>query len=177
MIARYGCPQGSLCVELDKRAEGAGPAAELMRVSVEWAQRQFEAMGRPDADDLAVQMIARYQGTALLDVDVPRPAADGARGRPGRRVDRRPLKPQPLSRENSCDAELARWVAARVGSSTGSWPTRQRECPKSPTQNRRGDPVLVRQRRRRGPRNAGGLRARVAVLRRRQRRAGRASAS
>jgi TetR/AcrR family transcriptional repressor of nem operon len=66
MIARYGCPQGSLCVELDKRAEGAGPAAELMRVSVEWAQRQFEAMGRPDADDLAVQMIARYQGTALL---------------------------------------------------------------------------------------------------------------
>ena len=66
MITRYGCPQGSLCVELDKRAEGAGPAAELMRVSVEWAQRQFEAMGRPDAPDLAVQMIARYQGTALL---------------------------------------------------------------------------------------------------------------
>ena len=41
-------------------------AAELMREPVEWAERQFAAMGRPDARDLAVQVIARYQGTALL---------------------------------------------------------------------------------------------------------------
>lgn len=65
LIARYGCPQGSLCQELGKRADGA-PAAELMREPVEWAERQFAAMGRPDARDLAVQVIARYQGTALL---------------------------------------------------------------------------------------------------------------
>jgi hypothetical protein len=37
-----------------------------MREPVEWAERQFAAMGRPDARDLAVQVIARYQGTALL---------------------------------------------------------------------------------------------------------------
>lgn len=66
LIARYGCPHGSLCLELDKRAEGPGPAAELMRVPLDWTERQFRAMGRPDARDLAVEMIARYQGTALL---------------------------------------------------------------------------------------------------------------
>jgi AcrR family transcriptional regulator len=66
LIARYGCPQGSLCLELGKRAEGPGPAADLLRESVSWAEAQFRAMGRPDARDLAVQVMARYQGTALL---------------------------------------------------------------------------------------------------------------
>jgi TetR/AcrR family transcriptional regulator, transcriptional repressor for nem operon len=66
LIARYGCPQGSLCQELAKRADGPGPAAELITVSVDWAARQFEAMGRPDAHDRAVQVIASYQGAALL---------------------------------------------------------------------------------------------------------------
>jgi len=37
-----------------------------MREPVDWAERQFLAMGRPDARDLAIQVIARYQGTALL---------------------------------------------------------------------------------------------------------------
>ena len=66
LIARQGCPHGSLCLELDKRADGPGLAAELLRVPVDWAERQFQAMGRPDARDLAVEVIARYQGTALL---------------------------------------------------------------------------------------------------------------
>jgi TetR/AcrR family transcriptional repressor of nem operon len=66
LIARYGCPHGSLCQELGKRADGTPAAAELMREPVEWAERQFAATGRPDARDLAVQVIARYQGTALL---------------------------------------------------------------------------------------------------------------
>ncbi len=66
LIARYGCPHGSLCQELGKRADGASAAAELMREPVDWAERQFAAMGRPDARDLAMQVIARYQGTALL---------------------------------------------------------------------------------------------------------------
>ena len=66
LIARYGCPHGSLCQELGKRADGAPAAAELMREPVEWAERQFAAMGRSDARDLAIQVIARYQGTALL---------------------------------------------------------------------------------------------------------------
>jgi AcrR family transcriptional regulator len=66
LIARYGCPQGSLCSELDKLPDGPGPAAELMRIPVDWAERQFIALGRADARDLAVEVIARYQGGALL---------------------------------------------------------------------------------------------------------------
>ena len=66
MLAQYGCPQGSLCQELAKRPDGADPAARLMMIGVDWAARQFEAIGRPDARDLAVEVIARYQGTALL---------------------------------------------------------------------------------------------------------------
>lgn len=66
LIARYGCPHGSLCQELDKRPDGPGRAADLIREGVGWAEKQFAAMGRPDARDLAIQVIARYQGTALL---------------------------------------------------------------------------------------------------------------
>ena len=65
-IARYGCPHGSLCLELDKRVGGPGLAAELMRGPIEWMRRQFAAMGRADAPDLAVHLLARYQGAALL---------------------------------------------------------------------------------------------------------------
>jgi TetR/AcrR family transcriptional regulator, transcriptional repressor for nem operon len=66
LIASYGCPQGSLCMELDKLPDGPGPAAELLRVPLDWAERQFSALGRADARDLAVEVIARYQGSALL---------------------------------------------------------------------------------------------------------------
>jgi TetR/AcrR family transcriptional regulator, transcriptional repressor for nem operon len=66
LIARYGCPRGSLCTELGKRADGPGVAAELMRVPLDWAARQFQDMGRADGRDLAIELIARYQGTALL---------------------------------------------------------------------------------------------------------------
>jgi TetR/AcrR family transcriptional regulator, transcriptional repressor for nem operon len=66
LIARYGCPHGSLCLELDKRADDPALAARLMREPLDWARRQFAAMGCPDADALAVEVIAIYQGTALL---------------------------------------------------------------------------------------------------------------
>jgi TetR/AcrR family transcriptional regulator, transcriptional repressor for nem operon len=73
-IARYGCPFGSLCLELDKRADGPGDAASLMRVPLDWAERQFLALGHPDARDLAVEVIARYQGVALLTNTLRDPA-------------------------------------------------------------------------------------------------------
>ena len=73
-IARYGCPFGSLCLELDKRAEGPGTAASLMRVPLDWAEHQFLAMGCADARDLAVEVIARYQGAALLTSTLRDPA-------------------------------------------------------------------------------------------------------
>jgi AcrR family transcriptional regulator len=66
-IAQWGCPQGSLCAELDKRPDRlANACVEMMRLPVEWAEKQFREMGRRDAADLAVALIASYQGVALL---------------------------------------------------------------------------------------------------------------
>lgn len=67
LTARYGCPQGTLCSELDKRDdELARSAARLMRILLDWAEEQFRAMGRSDARDLAVALVASYQGISLL---------------------------------------------------------------------------------------------------------------
>jgi TetR/AcrR family transcriptional regulator, transcriptional repressor for nem operon len=67
VISRYGCPHGSLCSELDKRPGRPDSALpELMRVPIEWAEEQFRALGQRDAHDLAVSLIASYEGSALL---------------------------------------------------------------------------------------------------------------
>jgi AcrR family transcriptional regulator len=67
LIAEYGCPQGSLCSELNKRGRGGDHyAPDLIRIPLAWVQDQFGLMGRRDAYDLAVTLIAAYQGTALL---------------------------------------------------------------------------------------------------------------
>ena len=67
IAARYGCPHGTLCSELDKRDDGLGQAGtKLMQLWIDWAERQFRAMGRRDARDLAVALIAAYQGIMLL---------------------------------------------------------------------------------------------------------------
>jgi TetR/AcrR family transcriptional regulator, transcriptional repressor for nem operon len=67
LAARYGCPHGSLCSELDKRHdELSRSCAQLIRLPIEWAERQFRAMGRRDARELAVALIASYQGVSLL---------------------------------------------------------------------------------------------------------------
>jgi AcrR family transcriptional regulator len=67
LTSRYGCPQGSLCSELDKRDDDVAAAcAHLIKLPIEWAERQFRDMGRRDAGELAVALIASYQGVALL---------------------------------------------------------------------------------------------------------------
>ena len=66
-VADYGCPLGTLCSELDKRDGGLDRScSELLRLPVDWAEQQFRAMGRRDARDLAIALIAAYQGIALL---------------------------------------------------------------------------------------------------------------
>jgi AcrR family transcriptional regulator len=66
-LAQHGCRYGTLVSELAKRAEGSDPlAALLMRVPLDWAEQQFRAMGHRDAHDLAVQLFATFQGSALL---------------------------------------------------------------------------------------------------------------
>ena len=67
LVAHYGCPQGSLCSELDKRHDELSQnAANLMRIPIDWIERQFTAMGRRDARELAVALMASYQGISLL---------------------------------------------------------------------------------------------------------------
>jgi TetR/AcrR family transcriptional regulator, transcriptional repressor for nem operon len=67
IVAQYGCPLGSLCSELDKRVKEPGlPVAELMRLPIAWAEDQFRSLGRSDARDLAFDLLAAYEGSALL---------------------------------------------------------------------------------------------------------------
>jgi TetR/AcrR family transcriptional regulator, transcriptional repressor for nem operon len=67
IIAEYGCPFGSLCSELDKRGDESGFAtAGLMRLLIGWAEVQFRSLGRRDAHELAVDLLAAYEGSALL---------------------------------------------------------------------------------------------------------------
>jgi TetR/AcrR family transcriptional regulator, transcriptional repressor for nem operon len=67
LAAQYGCPLGTLCSELDKRTDGLDrTCAQLLELPIEWAARQFRQMGRRDARDLAIALMAAYQGIALL---------------------------------------------------------------------------------------------------------------
>jgi TetR/AcrR family transcriptional regulator, transcriptional repressor for nem operon len=70
LAARYGCPFGTLACELDKRTNGLDrTAAEIMGIMADWTERQFRSMGfrdRADARDLAMALIASYEGIALL---------------------------------------------------------------------------------------------------------------
>ena len=67
LAAQYGCPLGSLCSELDKRTDELHLAcAEMLELPIAWSERQFQLIGRRDARDLAVALMASYQGIALL---------------------------------------------------------------------------------------------------------------
>jgi TetR/AcrR family transcriptional regulator, transcriptional repressor for nem operon len=67
LAARRGCPHGSLCQELDKSdGELQEASRRLIEVPIAWAQEQFRLMGRRDAKDLGVALIASYQGASLL---------------------------------------------------------------------------------------------------------------
>ena len=67
LSARYGCPFGTLACELDKRTDGLDrTAAEVLGILADWAERQFRSMDRADARDLAIALVASYQGISLL---------------------------------------------------------------------------------------------------------------
>jgi TetR/AcrR family transcriptional repressor of nem operon len=68
MLARGGCPTGSLCTELHK--EG-GPLAERSTAMFEqllgWLKAQFQALGKgDDSHGLAVHLLSALQGIAVL---------------------------------------------------------------------------------------------------------------
>ncbi|MBC9718297.1 TetR/AcrR family transcriptional regulator [Streptomyces sp. TRM66268-LWL] len=68
IAALHGCPTGTLAVELDKRADGTldAEAGVVMRRLIDWAERQFRALGMADPADLAVSLVSAYQGMSLL---------------------------------------------------------------------------------------------------------------
>jgi TetR/AcrR family transcriptional repressor of nem operon len=80
-LARFGCPVGSLSSELDKRDDALhDQAAVVMSKLIVWAQAQFQAMGRPDARELAVALVAAYQGIAVVGNTLRDPALIAAEG-------------------------------------------------------------------------------------------------
>ncbi len=68
LAARYGCPTGTLAAELDKRAEGGldVEAGRVIRLLLDWVERQFREMGVPDPDGQALTLVGAYQGMSLL---------------------------------------------------------------------------------------------------------------
>ena len=82
-LASFGCPVGSLSSELDKRdGQLRAQAATVMAKVIGWAEIQFRAMGRDDARELAVALVAAYQGIAVVANTLRDPglvASEGAR--------------------------------------------------------------------------------------------------
>ncbi|RLV50132.1 TetR/AcrR family transcriptional regulator [Nocardioides mangrovicus] len=68
LITDYGCPIGTLSTELNKRSgtHQALGSRELLGSMVDWVEEQFNEMGRSDARDLAVNLIATYEGATIL---------------------------------------------------------------------------------------------------------------
>ncbi|MEU9131966.1 TetR/AcrR family transcriptional regulator [Kitasatospora sp. NPDC048540] len=82
LTARHGCPTGSLASELDKRADGLDRAvAKVIEALIDWAEQQFRAMGREDARELAVALVAAYQGISLLTNTLRDPELMAVEGR------------------------------------------------------------------------------------------------
>ena len=67
VVARYGCPFGTLASELDRRDDGLDVAAAgPIRRILEWAEMQIRHLGPRDARELATALFAGVQGGALL---------------------------------------------------------------------------------------------------------------
>jgi AcrR family transcriptional regulator len=68
LAARYGCPTGTLAVELDKRADGTldQEAGRVIRQLLDWVEHQFRQLGLPDPGGLALTLVAGYHGMSLL---------------------------------------------------------------------------------------------------------------
>jgi len=68
VAARYGCPTGTLAAELDKRDDGDldSEVGRVMRLLLDWCERQFTAAGLPDAAGHALTLVSAYQGMSMM---------------------------------------------------------------------------------------------------------------
>ena len=67
-IQEFGCPMGSLCTELAKLHHAQQyNANEMFEIFRNWLREQFAMLGHQrDADQLAMHLITRAQGIALV---------------------------------------------------------------------------------------------------------------
>lgn len=67
-IMLYGCPVGTLCMELGRLDHPLqGEANKVMDLFRAWLRRQFDALGcAEDAEDFAMHVLAFSQGVAVL---------------------------------------------------------------------------------------------------------------
>lgn len=66
-LMRYGCPLGSLNIELGKaQPQLKAKARKMFDLYRDWLAVQLSAMGRQNAQDLAVKLLARAQGVAVM---------------------------------------------------------------------------------------------------------------
>ncbi len=67
-ILRYGCPMGSLNMELGKtQLQLKSHAREMFEVFRDWLMQQFVALGyEPQAQEFALHLLAAAQGASLL---------------------------------------------------------------------------------------------------------------
>ncbi len=73
-LAENGCTLGTLSYELrhaDAPLNELSPP--LIEVTLDWAEQQFTAMGRPDAQDLALQFVSNMQGMCLISNSINDP--------------------------------------------------------------------------------------------------------
>ena len=68
LLARSGCPIGSLCQELHKDGGPlADKAASLLAAILSWADQQFRLLGKgQESADLALHLLSVLQGASLL---------------------------------------------------------------------------------------------------------------
>ena len=68
LISDYGCPIGTLSSELNKRngTQEAAASHELLGSMVDWAEAQFREMGQREPRELAISLIAAYEGATVL---------------------------------------------------------------------------------------------------------------
>lgn len=68
ILARSGCPIGSLCQELHKEGGPlAHQAAGLLAAMLQWSEQQFRLLGKGDESaDLALHLLSVLQGVSLL---------------------------------------------------------------------------------------------------------------
>lgn len=67
-VLRYGCPIGSLNMELAKnQVELQSHAAQMFNLFLDWLRQQFAALGTGDeGHSLALQLLAETQGIAII---------------------------------------------------------------------------------------------------------------